>query len=336
MSLRRFSSILTLLAAAAMLLCAAGCRRPSSHGATATQDDTLSQAATVYVNSGATAPALPIYALAADDSSSAQFRLEIKRWDSPVLLNSLLLSGNGDFWLASVDAIARARAHGAPVQLLAVTGWRKFHLLSSRPGDSFPGDFAGRTLPYAPPGSPGKDLLAEHLERTGQPQPAWLPQENRQLMLKLLDGHFDCALLPEPLATVLETRAPQFHRLFAEEEYLAKENGTEARLPWAALAVNCNFAQAHPQTVAVLAKAVVAEAARLAALPPEQSAALLPASIGLSPEALAKSLSHDLILALPAHELRDDIRDFLARTAPDLPWDDQLCWSAPAASQPKE
>ena len=334
MSMRRFATIAILLAAAATaLLLSGGCRRAGGlHSTVAAAAEADATNAVVYVNPGATAPALPLYALADFRKKDAQFRLEIRHWDSPVLLNSLLLSGNGDFWLASVDTIARAHAHGAPVQLLMVTGWRKFHLLSARPGDSFPQDFAGRTLPYAPPGSPGKELLESHLKDAGLPQPDWLPQENRQLLLKLLDGQYDCALLPEPLATILENRSPRFHRLFAEEEYLARSSGAPARLPWAAIAVNSDFAKANPGMVAALADDIAAAAAVLADTPAEASATILAEAVGLPTEALAKSLKHDLILALPAWEVRDELREFLSRTASDLQWDDRLCWSAPDSS----
>ncbi|MCV6602515.1 MAG: hypothetical protein OIF54_13315, partial [Cohaesibacter sp.] len=64
------------------------------------------------------------------DHGDLKLNLETKFWKGLADLEGLMLAGKGDIWVGHIDGFAKAASRGAPVQLVSVTGWKKFYILS--------------------------------------------------------------------------------------------------------------------------------------------------------------------------------------------------------------
>ena len=124
--MKRLIPLLVFLALAAWgglsLLKKEGAAPPSGSGQTVLS---------IYTTGQATTPQMPLWkALAEQDLG---FTPEIHYWKNLGDLRGALLAGKGDIWVGHVDGFAQAALRGAPVRIVAVTGWRKFYILTSRP-----------------------------------------------------------------------------------------------------------------------------------------------------------------------------------------------------------
>ncbi|MBO7741163.1 MAG: hypothetical protein J6S21_01285, partial [Victivallales bacterium] len=162
---------------------------------------------TVFTNPGATTPVLPLFFLA-QEGRIPEARFNFRYWNSPVTLQSMMLAGDGVLWIGQTESLLKARDAGAPLRILAVTGWRKWQIVSRLHGKNFPADFCpdGR-LDFAPPGAAGK-LLVEKLLAGEGTELKFVPHELQSLMLRLVEGRCHTAMLPEPFATTILERLP--------------------------------------------------------------------------------------------------------------------------------
>jgi len=293
-------------------------------------------------NPGATTPQLPIWAAVQADTAGTTFRLRTEIWRQPAQLQAALLAGEGDLWLGHTEGFARARAHGAPVVLVAVTGWRKMSVVSFDPAVHGPADFLDRALPYAPKGSPAVPLLRSLLGVDAD-RVRFEPQENKQIAMLLTQHQIQSALLPEPLVSVMLGKLPDLRVAFLVEEAYAARNQGRARIPWAGLAVHERIVREYPERVAAL---VVAMRAAVAGLNADLDAAVtvLPAAFAdtVAPEVVRASLARDLILVEDAASARDELRTYLEFAAPeafaeDANWfDDGFLWTGKSLGNPLE
>jgi NitT/TauT family transport system substrate-binding protein len=289
-------------------------------------------------NPAATTPQLPIWAAVQGDAAGETFRLRIDEWRQPAQLQTALLAGKGDLWLGHIDGFARARAHGAPIVLLAVTGWRKMSVVSFDPAIGKPEDLLGKELPYAPKGSPAVPLLRSLLGREAD-SVRFEPQAPKQLALLLAQRKVDVALLPEPLVSSVLLKVPDLKLAFALEDAYAVRNQGRARIPWAGIAVHERIAMQYPERLRVLLDRMGEAAASLQAAP-DRAGDVLPEAFAdaVASEVFEASLRRDVILVEPAAAVRDELAAYLRLAAPELfaedgSWFDQgFLWSPPAAA----
>jgi len=291
--------------------------REEHSGTVASSMGSAAPEARFCTNPGATTPQLPIWAAVQDDTAGATFRLRTETWRQPTQLQAALLAGEGDFWLGHTEGFARARALGAPVVLVAVTGWRKMSVVSFDAAVVTPADLLDRTLPYAPKGSPAVPLLRSLLGAEAE-RVAFEPLDGKQIAMLLAQHKIDSALLPEPLVSTMLAKLPDLHLSFLLEDAYASRNQGRARIPWAGLAVNERLLQVYPERVAALVAAMHTAAGRLnvdldaavKVLPPEFADTV-------SPAAVRASLDRDLILVEDAAVVRDELRTYLELAAPE-------------------
>ncbi len=239
---------------------------------------------------------------------------------------SLLLGGDGIFWVGHLEGFARAAAHGAPVKLLAVTGWRKWQVLSKKKGVDFPGAFAGTTIPLAPADGAGRFLLEALLKEQGE-KVAILPMDMKPLLLKLLDGQFDSVILPEPFATMLVEKNIGFQRAGSIEEYYGHCRNCAPEVPWAGIAVNAEWAEQHKVETEEILEKLVSAGERLSGMSPEDAAGYWPeGKAGVKRGELAASLARDPVQVVPARDVLGKIQEFLTIVAPGVPCGDDLVW----------
>ncbi|WP_147820703.1 ABC transporter substrate-binding protein [Salidesulfovibrio onnuriiensis] len=267
----------------------------------------------VYTTGQATTPQMPLWkALAEGDLS---FTPDIHYWKNLDDLRGLLLAGKGDIWVGHIDGFAQAAMRGAPVRLVSVTGWKKFYLLTSRPGIRTFDDIlalpTGAEIASTPPHSPGAAVLRA-LEKKGLPAFTYAPYEPKQLALMAVQGKADLLLLPEPLVTVLLRKAPHLRIVASVEEEYGRLTGKPAMLPIAGIAVNLETLKNNPGLADRIARALAGQEAELKRDPaagldtmPKEFEKFIPRDMVLS------SLERDIIHVRSAHEARDMIRDYL-------------------------
>lgn len=272
----------------------------------------------VYTNPGATTPQIPLWGAIRSGRLDGVLRAEAHVWKTAAHLQSLLLAGEGDVWIGHVDGFARARARGAPVVLLAVTGWRKFALVSRDPAVTDFTDFAGRTLPYAPVGCPSVDILRAVLGGAAD-RIAFEPHDPKQLALRMLQGTARSALLPEPVVTTLLGKIDGLRVVANVEDAYARINGGLPRMPIAGIAMHARLVRTQPRLAAVLLDALATAAQDLAA-DPERAADVLPEAFAefVPREVTIASLTRDIILLVPAAEAREEVLRYLRIVTPEL------------------
>lgn len=271
-----------------------------------------------YTTALATTPQLPLWSAAAAGDLDGVVRLDVRLWKKPDDLQSLLLAGKGDMWLGHVEGFARARAQGAPLRLVAVTGWRKFLVVTRETNVTSPGALDGRELPYAPAGSPAVPILDKLSGKNGW-SVSYAPHEPRQLAMQVTRGAVNTALVPEPLATMLLNRNDELRVLFQLEDLYGEWTGGPPRIPLAGIAMHEKVLHEFPRTVRRLVEILIRHA-RLLAADPARTARVLPPAFQeqLPMQFLEESLQRDIILVRPARDVAPEIERYFEVAFPDL------------------
>ena len=275
-------------------------------------------AAVLYTSPSVTTPQLPFFAARAAGRLDSVFKLKIEYWKDPESLQTLVLAGKGDLWIGHIEGFARARAKGAPVTLVAVTGWRKFYLLSSRLDVLTPEALSGKNLPYTPAGSPSVPVLRAILGQSAD-KVNFSAEEPKQLAMKLLAGTYDTALVPEPIVSSILAKNPALKVIWSLEDEFAERFGGNPRLPLAGIAVNTNYLSSHPAAVERLLSGMKAGAEDLKTRP-ENACEVMPAEFSefVPCQMLQASLKRDIIQVEKASEVQAEIMRYISLVAPEL------------------
>ncbi len=277
------------------------------------------QGFTIYTTGQATSPQIPFWA--ALDRGDLDLPLNIKFWKSLDNLQGLMLAGKGDLWVGHVDGFAKAASRGAPVQLLSVTGWKKFYILSRDKNIKSFDDFLalpkGHPVAIAPPHSPVVPVLRA-MEATALPHFHYVPQQPKQLALSVMKNESDLVILPEPLVTVLLHKVPELKIIANVEAEYGKMMGKDPVLPLAGIAINTNTARQHPELAAAIRDALEKQEARLRMDPASGIAALPKSFEGFIAKDLAlQSMQRDLIRVETAQEAKAAILEYLDLITPE-------------------
>jgi len=147
------------------------------------QDRPILPEVSVYMAMNATTPQIPLWKLIRSGWPEG-YSLSANYWKTLDDLRGAVLAGKGDMWVGHLEGFAQAARRGAPVRLMAVSGWKKFYLVgqAGQAGSSLPAleDIAaelqrqGLPLPVAPQESPAIGIL-EAMARRGGPAFALSP-----------------------------------------------------------------------------------------------------------------------------------------------------------------
>lgn len=278
----------------------------------------------VYVNPSTTTPQLQWLQASQSFENDASLPPIIRRhWRSQTQLHSLMLAGQGDFWIGSLDSMAKCRAKGAPVKLLAVTGWRKWSLIGTQSTTNWREAISATTIYTAPPENPAAPLLARMLQAKGLPQPHFQFCEPKHLALQMLSPKATLALTASPMTEAILIQNDKVSRLASLEEIKAEFFGGHPRIPWAGIGYN-EKTVSREMADRVLSHLIDAEHL-LHKMNIEQIIALWPEEYHqtISQEKLQLSLQQDVILCIQADEIKKEIMEFF-RLA-ELPFDVKLC-----------
>ena len=270
-----------------------------------------------YTSPGVTTPQLAFWSAYKNGDLKSFLPLAVNYWKDLDQLKTLVVAGKGDLWLGHLEGFALARRLGAPVKVIAVSGWRKFYFLSRDDSIRRPEDLAGKLVPYTPPGSPVL-LIAQALLRRLNVRAQFEPVEIKQLSLMLVGGRVSAAFAPEPLVTVLLRQSKDLRVVFnLEQEYGRRFNKPE-RLPLAGFAVNTRTLGGDPAKVDELVR-ILGENNELISAQPEKGLEALPPEFAqaVSPDVLRESLTRDMLLVEPAWKVKDEIKDYLMLVLPE-------------------
>lgn len=273
---------------------------------------------TFYTSGLATTPQLAFWAGVKSGKITKLFNLKVVLWKNVDDLQNVLLAGKGDIWLGHIEGFALAKRRGAPVSLLAVTGWRKFYILSRNKGDKSIESFCGRTLPFAPVGSPAVPLLRTIL-KDKTCKIAFQPHDPKQLALMLARKQVNCALVPEPIVTMLLNKVRDLRIVLSVEDLYADRFGGKARMPIAGIAVNTRTAMKYPDKVKAL-QTILKNMADFLNRNKNKAPYVLPDEFSrfVPKKMVAQSLSRDIILVKTAKEAEPEIIKYFRIVFPSL------------------
>jgi len=272
----------------------------------------------LYTSATVTSPQIPFWAAFEKNNLSELFNLEVKLWRNIEDVQSVMLAGKGDLWIAHTDGFAMAAERGAPVSILAVTGWRKFYIITGNKDYRNIDSLKGTTVAYAPPGSPGVAIFNEITggNSTGIKLQAY---QGRELQMLMLSGKVNTALLPEPLVTMLLIKNPALRVMDNLEKLYGEKTGGPPILPIAGMGVNRNTAEKYPEIIRAIEESMKRIAPLLEA-DREKSIKYLPESFRdeIPGEIARQSMSRDIIFVKSGHESKKEIYDYLRITTPRL------------------
>ncbi len=270
----------------------------------------------------ATTPQLPFWrAISAGDFEGIASFNPIY-WKNLDDLRSLLLAGKGDVWLGHVEGFAQAALRGAPVTLLAVTGWRKFYILTSRDDLQTMEDVLalpnGERMSVTPPQSPGLAVL-KALQGKGVPDFLYTLHEARQLAMETMRGRVNLLMAPEPTVTRLLIKAPQLRVVASVEELYGAKTGSEPYLPIAGFGVRTDLCRSNPELCNTLSEALVKRGGELVDDPIPGVEALPESFSGFfSRETVLASMERDVVRVRLARDCRKEVLTYLGMVYPQV------------------
>lgn len=271
-----------------------------------------------YTTGLSTTPQIPFWAALRKGEFEGLFNLRVRMWRNTDDLQSVILAGKGDIWLGHTEGFAMAAKRGAPVSVIAITGWRKFYIITSRKDYNGIESLRNRTVAYAPPGSPGIAIFNKIIK--GRIEGIKLqPSQGKELQMMMLCGKADTAILPEPLVSMLLLKNPDLRVVESLEELYGRERGTPPLMPLAGFAVNRNTAEKYPEIVKAIQESIIRNSLELKDKKLE-AVKYLPEYFekDISPEVALRSLDRDVILSKRGTDCADEINDYLKTAAPGL------------------
>jgi NitT/TauT family transport system substrate-binding protein len=288
----------------------------SLSGAVSYADDDNKLELLFYANPSATTPQLPLWAAYKQGRFGDGLIIKTELWNDPDMIQTLALGGRGDIWLGHIEGFARAKLAGAPLTVIAVTGWKKFFLLSNDPEVKAFSSLYDQELHFAPTGTPAVLLLKAMLGPDAG-RISFVPHEGKELSLRLVQGSVSTALLPEPLVSSVLRKAPAYRLVASLEEEYGRLSGGLPRVPLAGIAFNTHLTAAHPEIGHLFLEAMMAAAKDLNS-GKISSWDAMPESFrdGLDRSAFEESLSRDVIDVLPAESVKREIINYLKIVVP--------------------
>ena len=270
-----------------------------------------------YTTGLASTPQMPFWAGVRSGEITSLMNLEVHLWKDLDGLRATVLAGKGDIWLGHIEGFAQARLQGAPVSLLAVTGWRKLYFLSKDPALQTIEDFKGRVVPFTPPASPGVPVMRSLMQK-GAPELNFDPYEPKRLAMSLIEGKINWAFAPEPMVSVLLAKVPGLKVVGSLEDLYGRLTNGPKRMPIAGIAMNTRTLAKYPALADKLNRIMVRQADILAENPAAGIAALPKSFEKFVPKKIVEnSLKRDLLLVKPALEATPEIEQYLRMLLPE-------------------
>lgn len=278
----------------------------------------------LYTAMTATTPQVPLWA-AINAGWPQGGEVAVAYWKTLDDLRGTMLAGKGDIWVGHLEGFAQAALRGAPIRLVAVTGWKKFYFVATKALTatnmaSLATELRERGQALAVPQASPAIAILEHIRNQGGPSFSLAVLPPQQLRLEILRGTYTCALVPEPLVSALLEKKETLRAVAGLEDEFARLYGGPPRLPFVGIAVHERFAQRYPQHLRELTAAMQMHAERLA-LDAKAAFAVLPKSIreNVGEAVFSASFPRDSIISIPAAAMVDEIASFLRMTLPTTP-----------------
>ncbi len=274
---------------------------------------------TLYTSPSVTTPQLAFWRAYKNGIFQSDFLLNVEYWKDPDSLQTVLLAGKGDLWIGHLEGFGLAKKRGAPITLLAVTGWKKFYLLSKDPEIKGFSSLSGKTVPFAPPGSPAIPILQGILGKEASAV-AFEPHESKQLTLQTVSGNCDTLIAPEPLVTGLLEKVPGLKIIASVEEEYGKKYGMNNRIPLAGIAINSKTAVRYPTLAKRILIGLKEASDQLETEKPESIVKVLPSEYFqyVPEQQVAGSLKRDIVHVESAHDVSKEIVAYFRLVAPEL------------------
>jgi NitT/TauT family transport system substrate-binding protein len=107
-------------------------------------------------------------------------------------------------------------------------------------------DVDGKTISCAGQGATPEYMMKYLMKKNSVNATLDFSTPNPDIAAALIEGKFDYALVPEPFATVAQTKDPEIRRISISEEFKAIEGSD---FPMTLLVVNANYAKKHKKEI---------------------------------------------------------------------------------------
>ncbi|MDF1569156.1 MAG: ABC transporter substrate-binding protein [Spirochaetaceae bacterium] len=241
-------------------------------------------------------------------------RVEYEVLESSDLLAGRILSGQADMFIAPTNLGSTLYAKGEDIVMAGSVIWGILYLVTTE-GLSDWEDLRGREIFLFGRGltpdivfryllethglNPGSDITLSYIQNTAELGPA------------LIAGRAPIAMLPEPVLSVVLTKAPDAEIMIDIQKEWAAASGTGSSYPQASLFVQRSVAREHPEFLSSFLARYQASIQRIVADPDkagEWAASFLP-----SPPApiIARSIPGGNLKWVSARNARSDVEEYL-------------------------
>jgi NitT/TauT family transport system substrate-binding protein len=230
------------------------------------------------------------------------------------LMMAKLVSGEYDAGVLPINVAAKLYSAGIALRLAAIIGDGMVSFLSVDPGIASISDLRGRKVNIAGQGAtpdflfkrllkgagidPGKDISLDY----SLPYP--------EAAAAIAAGKIECAILPEPFATMARNANPALRSPLDLGALWTKATG-QSSYPMTAFVVSSKLAEERPQAVKAILDSIAASIAWVRARPEEAGALVEKEDLGLKAAISSKAIPRSAYVFTPAPEARRSVEALL-------------------------
>lgn len=236
--------------------------------------------------------------------------------NTPDLMVARLVTGEADFAFLPLNLAANLYARGVPIELAATTGDGVLYVVTSRRDIHTLSDLKGKHVYDVARGSTPEFMLDYLLRRAGVDPRRDLridfTYSHLELTQQLAAGRVDCAVLPEPFATIAMTANRKLRVAIDLQRAWEKVQGTRRPYPTSALVVRRALAVNHPTIVRAVLDAERASIA-WATAHPKEAGALAERFLALPAAVVSEAMPRLNLRFAPALQARPGVQSFLEK-----------------------
>ena len=228
------------------------------------------------------------------------------------LLLPKLISGEIDIGFLPPNVAAKAyNANLGSVLLAAVSGNGMMSLVTKDKNVHSVKDWAGKKISVAGQGATPDYMIRYLLAFYGVEAELDFSIPNAQIAPALISGKIDYALVPEPFATVAETKDSSVIRAIDIQAAFAEASGSDGIFPMTVIAVNAHFAAKYPKAVKAFLEAYQKAAAWTVANPSLAGELAEKHALGLPAAVSAAAIPHCAFTFKRAKDAKNDVEKIL-------------------------
>lgn len=246
-----------------------------------------------------------------ENTASGKNRLEFENFASAQTELPKLVKGEIDIGFLPPNAAAKIyNSSNGAVVCLGVAGNGNLFLMTRDPKIGKISDLDGKTISCAGQGATPEYMMKFLLSKNSASAELDFSTPNAEIAAALIGGKFDYALVPEPFATVAQSKDSSVVRaLDISAEFRKTENSD---FPMTLLVVNSKYAEKHPKEVRNFVKLYKKASGWTVKNPKDAGALAEKHSLGLKAQVAAKAIENAAFVWKESKKSRAEIERLLS------------------------